>query len=212
MTDYQEVRPHITDPDLIPAPNRAECGPKSPEIEQESGLFTTMKENYIIVIIIVIVIIVIGVIAYIVYRKSDDSGPPPRIAQQSTQSLPPAATQATQAVLTPEKVTPQERDSIRSLYERSKKGDAKPKAAEVTEYEDNIKDLPADSRSQDDISQLMEDPSQADDPPQAADDGPTTPAPDDENPRSGYCSELLKGGRFCRNKNISNGKCKTHGG
>ncbi len=231
-------------PKTFPGPEVPLVTPVAQSTGVVKGLFTSVYENKIIVLIIVVSIIIIGIIAYIILRKNDDYGPPPATQQQTVQQVAQQAVQqaAQQAVQQqqPQMTQPQQQQpqmvqqqqqqqqahpvafaKLAELYQRGKlagKQSVAQQAQQPSEpAEDNIAETGTNSKSEEEIQQLMED-QPADEEhtntsiTDALDNEPAIATLPTESQRPGFCTELLKSGKYCRNRALSSNKCRTHGG
>lgn len=204
MTDSVEVRPNITDPDLLPAkPVLSPAQAPAPASGAAGGLLAKIYEHKVAVIIIVLLIIIIAIVAYFMFKRDDEGGRPEQPRPQPVQYQPAPGQAAPDAQPSPAEEQPKPQDNVNlvDLYHRSKAAAAKPVVKPVQPVSaDNIaEDVSPQAKSEEEIRGLMEDAAQ-------------TEQNNDAETSSVYCSELTKQGHPCKNKATSNGKCRQHGG
>ncbi|SIP86089.1 Hypothetical protein PACV_376 [Pacmanvirus A23] len=180
MADSIEVKPRFKDPDILQhevqqnnAVNEEQSNKIEAAVSVTKGIFTSMYENKVIVIIVIIVIITIAIIVYVIFRKTDDETekPKPTPTQiqntapnvagdtqqtQSTQSTQP--TQSTQQQTEQTQPTQQQTQSTQQPEQtQQSQQNEKNKLMNLLARSKKQEEKPANSKSDDEIMQMMED-------------------------------------------------------
>jgi hypothetical protein len=241
MSEPVAVLPRYQDPDVKNVTQQHVAATNiQPIVDLQSGpskgILTSVYENKLIVLIIIIVILIISLVAYVIYRKEDPEKPKPTNRKQSPTRVGGGddhvnggnaigAGTADDNIADPAPRTEPTREELLAMLAQGQNTQPAPVPPEVEPKPKNppkAVQLDDDSKTNDEIMQLMEDePDDEEDPVFEApskEGEPETPLESEQAPQGETtstldptkCSEIVPPGRQCRNKHTKGDKCTRH--